>query len=115
MHAALLQTVSELEAQNDDHHLLGGDMIPLSMLECQICNLVSSSTLLSRGLDSPERLEGFTLDALMHEVKSLVTDLLQLFNTALLHITMIRTHTYRPQHLLIILVYAYPTIKHGTT
>jgi len=31
--AALLQRVSELEAQND--HLLGGDMIPLSVLECQ--------------------------------------------------------------------------------
>ena len=59
--AALLQRVSELEAQND--HLLGGDMIPLSVLECQICNLVSSSTLLSHGRDSPERLEGFTLDA----------------------------------------------------
>jgi len=50
--AALLQRVSELEAQND--HLLGGDMIPLSMLECQICNLVSLTTLLSYGPDSPE-------------------------------------------------------------
>ena len=49
---ALLQRVSELEAQND--HLLGGDMIPLSMLECQICNLVSLTTLLSYGPDSPE-------------------------------------------------------------
>ena len=50
--AALLQRVSVLEAQND--HLLGGEMIPLSVLECQICNLVSSSTLLSHGPDSPE-------------------------------------------------------------
>ena len=77
--AALLQRVSELEAQND--HLLGSDMIPLSVLECQICNLVSSSTLLSHGPDSPEQLEGFTLDTLMCEVKSLAPDLLCLFNT----------------------------------
>ena len=77
--AALLQRVSELEAQNDN--LLGGDRIPLSVLERQICNLVSSSTLLSHGPDSPERLEGFTLDAFMREVKSLAPDLLHLFNT----------------------------------
>ena len=63
------------EAQND--HLLADDIIPLSVVERLICNLVSSSTLLSHGPDSPE---GFTLDALMREVKSLAPDLLCLFN-----------------------------------
>jgi len=77
--AVLLQRVSELEAQKD--HLLGGDMFLLCMLECQICNLVSSTTLLSHGPDSHERLEGFALDTLMREVKSLAPALLRLFNT----------------------------------
>ena len=55
--------------------------ISLSMLNNQIRNLTSPSTLLSHGPDTPEQLEKFTLNAVIAEVRVLAPDLLSLFCT----------------------------------
>ena len=57
------------------------DTISLSILNSQIRNLTSPSTLVSHGPDTPERLQKFTLNAVITEVRVLVPDLLSLLCT----------------------------------
>ena len=74
--AALLQWVSQLKVQNEQlRSAIAGDIISVSLLDEQLLRLVSPSAMVSHGPDSLERLEAFSLDAVVAEVKSLAPDL----------------------------------------
>ena len=80
--AALMERVAQLEMQNACLQGVTSDgTISLSILNSQIRNLTSPSTLVSHGPDTPERLEKFTLNAVIVEVRVLAPDLLSLFCT----------------------------------
>ena len=80
--AALMERVAQLEMQNAClQGVASADTISLSILNSQIRNLTSPSTLVSHGPDTPERLQKFTLNAVIAEVRVLAPDLLSLFCT----------------------------------
>ena len=80
--AALLQQVSQLKAQNEQlRSAIAGDIISVSVLDKQLLRFVSLSAVVSHGPDSLERLEAFSLDAVVTEVKSLAANLFRLFST----------------------------------
>ena len=80
--AALKERVAQLEMQNASlQGVVSTGTISLSVLDSQIRHLISPSTLVFHGPDTPERLEKFTLDAVIAEVRLLAPDLLNLFYT----------------------------------
>ena len=73
----LIKRVSELESENKQ---LKSNTIHITTIEQQFDRLASSDTLITRGPDSIERLEHFSFDALISDVKSIAPDVLFLFS-----------------------------------